>query len=877
MQTFIRPEILAPAGNFEMMKAAVENGADAVYFGVQAFNARLRADNFSLKELPETIAYLHQRGVKGYLTINTLVFSDELEQAIELLKACSNAGVDAIIVQDLGLAYLANLITPELPVHASTQMTLTTAESILGAENLGLKLERVVTARELSKKELQHFLKETKKEIEVFVHGAICVAYSGQCLTSEALGGRSANRGECAQACRLPYDLIVDGKKKEIDNIHYLLSPKDLAAYNDIADLIKIGIVSLKIEGRLKTPEYVAATVQTYRHAIDSFFKNQNKEFILDKKYLRRLENSFSRGFTPGYIHEVNHQQVVEGRFPTKRGTFLGEVIQITKHSIIARISAPIRVGDGVVFDSGNPESDIGGKIFYLLEKGKNIKDFNPDLGKIPVKNLELEFNFNPKKLQQIKVGNKIWKTKDDIIEAELKESYQGETIRFKNAISLEIFAKTNEELLLKARDLKNNTSIEVRDSQKLEKSIKHALTIDVLKEQLGRLGDTPFYLEELKAEIIDQPMIPLSKLNTLRRELVDKLLSSRRKIGLNRKVNNISLSKVKANITLPNPNKENIKSEYAELTVLCRKLEQVQAAVELKAKRIYTDFEDIRLHKEARKLINSPDCHFYPATLRIVKPQEAATVRKLFNCEADGILIRNLASWQIIKTEQPQLKLIADFSLNISNEITANLLYKNGFQLLTPSYDLNYDQLSSLLRNSNSEIFEITAHQYMPMFHMEHCVFCRFLSSGTDSSNCGRPCEKYAISLEDRKGFNHPVKADFNCRNTVFNGVAQSAASYIFGLKKQGVKKFRLDFLDETAEEVKEIYSIYTKALSVDSDSLEIWKNLKANTKLGVTNGSLDHEMISKEEHLYQIKRRKPAHSKREIMNFTNINASNP
>lgn len=902
-----RPEILAPAGNAEMMHAAVENGADAVYFGVQAFNARLRADNFTLEELPETMSYLHSRGVKGYLTTNTLIFNEELEQAVELIKACSNAGVDAILVQDLGLAYLANKIAPELPVHASTQMTLTSAESILGAEKLGLKFERVVTARELSKKELTKFLQESTKGIEVFVHGALCVAYSGQCLTSEALGGRSANRGECAQACRLPYDLIVDGEKKDLGDISYLLSPKDLAAYNDIAELIKIGIVSLKIEGRLKTPEYVAATVQTYRHVVDTFFNSPENKFVLEKNYLRKLENSFSRGFTGGYIEDVNHQKVVEGRFPTKRGSFLGEVIEIRDQSVVARISGPVTVGDGVVFDSGSPDSDIGGKIFYLVEKGRNIKSFNPDVEKTKEKVLELEFNLNNYKFSKIKAGNKIWKTKDPHIEAELQESYQGENIRFKRGLKFEVLAETNKTLQVNAIDLENNISVEVMDDVILEKSLKHPLTVKTLEEQLGRLGDSPFYLEELNAEIIGEPMAPLSRLNTLRRKVVEDLLEKRREIGRGRRINNISLTDIRSedicngevasvamlprndNSPIPSTNFNNKFSTSSshelatssshkfptsspqelptssshEISVLCRTLAQVEAAVSLNIKRIYTDFEDIRHLPLARKLINTADSLFYPATLRIIKPQEAAGVRKLFNAEPDGILVRNLASWQVITKEKPALKLVADFSLNIANDISAKLLLDNGFELLTPSYDLNFDQLLSMLLLSNPKDFELTAHQYMPMFHMEHCVFCRFLSSGTDSSNCGRPCEKHSVSIEDRKGYQHPIKVDSNCRNTVFNGVAQSAAEYLNGLRSVGINKFRLDFLEETGEELIKTYNLYQDTLNNKIKAEELWKTLKANSKLGVTKGSMDEERVSNVDQLHQIRTRKPAHSK--------------
>ncbi|MFM8705661.1 MAG: peptidase U32 family protein, partial [Planctomycetia bacterium] len=263
------PELLAPAGDWDCVRAAIENGADAVYFGLETgFNARARATNFAVEDLPRLMAMLHGRGLKGYATLNTLVFSDELGRFEEVIVAVAEAGVDAVLVQDVGAARLIRAICPDLPLHASTQMTLTSAESIRLAEELGM--ERVVVARELSIDEIKAISRQTSMPLEVFVHGALCVAYSGQCLTSESLGGRSANRGQCAQACRLPYDLVCDGRDVDLGDQKYLLSPQDLAAYSLAPELVAAGIAAFKIEGRLKTAEYVANITRHYRTAIDA-------------------------------------------------------------------------------------------------------------------------------------------------------------------------------------------------------------------------------------------------------------------------------------------------------------------------------------------------------------------------------------------------------------------------------------------------------------------------------------------------------------------------------------------------------------------------------------------------------------------------------
>ena len=306
-----RPELLAPAGDLECVRAAIENGADAVYFGLHGHNARARATNFDLENLSEVMQLLHHRGVKGYVTLNTLVFTSELAEMERIIRQVALAGADAIIVQDIAVIRLARALCPDLPVHASTQMTLTSAESIRFVEELGV--ERVILARELSLDEMRRIRTKTTMPLEVFVHGALCVAYSGQCLTSESLGQRSANRGECAQACRMTYDLIVDGEPVDLGDRRYLLSPRDLAGIDQIPALLEAGVSSFKIEGRLKSPEYVAAVTRVYRRALDE----HGYRATARDRY--ELEMAFSRGLSPGWLEGVDHQSLVHARFGKKR------------------------------------------------------------------------------------------------------------------------------------------------------------------------------------------------------------------------------------------------------------------------------------------------------------------------------------------------------------------------------------------------------------------------------------------------------------------------------------------------------------------------------------------------------------------------------
>src|SRR4051812_41201242 len=343
MKATEHPELLAPAGDWDCVRAAVANGADAVFFGLPKFNARLRAHNFTEAELPEVVAFCHRHGVKAYVTFNTLVFTAELEAAAEYLRLLNRAGVDALIVQDVGLVRLAAEITPELPIHASTQMTITSPEGAEFARELGV--QRTVLARELSLRELIKFEPEAIP-LEVFVHGALCVAYSGQCLTSESLGQRSANRGECAQACRMPYELVVDGALRDLGDRRYLLSPQDLAAVNEIPMLLSRGVVSFKIEGRLKSPEYVAAVCQVYRKALDAALADGPREASAKERY--QLEMTFSRGLFSGWMHGVDHQQLVPARFAKKRGPFAGRIAAVGRDYVEFTPEVPLGAGDGV-------------------------------------------------------------------------------------------------------------------------------------------------------------------------------------------------------------------------------------------------------------------------------------------------------------------------------------------------------------------------------------------------------------------------------------------------------------------------------------------------------------------------------------------------
>jgi putative protease len=400
-----RPEILAPAGGHPQLRAAIEAGADAVYFGLTRFNARARAANFSPDELPEIMGQLHERGVRGFVTLNTLVFDRELDDVERYVRTIVEANVDAVIVQDLGLCARMRELYPQLRLHGSTQMTVTSAES---AELVGrLGCERVVLGRELSVRDITAISRATDLELEVFVHGALCVSYSGQCFSSEAWGGRSANRGQCAQACRLPYEMIVDGDEMGLDP-SYLLSPQDLIGLHHIPDLIQAGVACFKIEGRLKGPDYVAATTRAYRRAVDSAWAGQ--EAVPDPQELIDLQQVFSRGLAPGFLDGPRHQRLVRGYYPNKRGPRVGEVLDVQGRRITVTLRGPLKTGDGVLIG----EHGIGGMIHTLLVDGVRHSG-EVDEGTAVLK-------LGPRvSVDSVGPGDTVWRTKDATLEGRLR------------------------------------------------------------------------------------------------------------------------------------------------------------------------------------------------------------------------------------------------------------------------------------------------------------------------------------------------------------------------------------------------------------------------------------------------------------------------
>jgi putative protease len=771
--------------------------------------------------------------------------------------------------------------------------------------------------------------------LEVFIHGALCVAYSGQCLTSEALGGRSANRGECAQACRMPYELLADGKLVPLGDRKYLLSPQDLAGLEVLPELARIGVASLKIEGRLKTPEYVANITRIYRKALDQLGDarraagaetycasrasgGREQRAIgspsppLEERAGERrpvanndrydMEMAFSRGLHTGWFRGTNNQQLVHGRFGKKRGVFLGDVSRIEGERVSISLQAPLKPGDGVVFDAGHPEQEEQGGRVYEVKVGlaSRLSPINPDRPQAKNTTSEtpvlLSFGREDIDFKRIHVGDKVWKTSDPELDRRLRQSYQGDTPRFQRPILMEVHGLAGKPLTLIARDELGHL-VQLDSTMPLARAEKQPLATDRLREQLGRLGGTPFKLGELTNSLIGDVLLPVSELNRLRREAARELEAQRaqplrwsltasdpERTG---RLDNHPSPALKGTLSPSDGEREGVRGftsvsrptpihldsvdavspergkcgatpgrvsdpaasstphsplRTPHLIVLVRNLAQLDAALQCGVETLYCEFEDPKKYREAvarfrNSTFRAPHSECFVAPPRVFKMGEDWTLKQVRSSEADGYLIRNYDHLAYFANERR----IGDYSLNIANRLAADY-FKNKFGLerISASYDLNFVQLEALLQAAPPEWFEVTIHQHIPMFHMEHCVFCAFLSTGTDYTNCGRPCDKHDLKLRDRVGAEHPVKADAGCRNTVFNALAQTGADYVSRMLALGVRHLRIEFLNETPDQAAQTIQRYRQLLRGEITGPQLWSELKLLNQLGVTRGQI-------------------------------------
>mmetsp|Transcript_30018 Transcript_30018/g.82361 ORF Transcript_30018/g.82361 Transcript_30018/m.82361 type:complete len:1108 (+) Transcript_30018:57-3380(+) len=951
-----KPEVLAPAGGWPQLRAAVRNGADAVYLGLDlGLNARARAANFSGEELPAVMAYLHERGVKAYVTLNTLVFDHELfgessesrygaGAALEALRCVDSANVDAVIVQDIGLALACRRLCPDVPVHASTQMSITSAAGVRFANEV-LGASRVVLGRELSVAEIAAVCRDTPGvEIEAFVHGALCVSYSGQCFSSEAWGGRSANRGQCAQACRMPYGLVRDGELVGLgDGARYLLSPQDLMALDHVKALTEAGVGCLKIEGRLKSEEYVALTTAAYRDAVDRAwaalgeseaatvgsrsFKNGRVAAILDDPAARRaaLAQVFARGqdaehdgLSPGFLDGARHQRLVRGLVPKHRGVLAGTVAFFDasgpRVSIVLRLSAavasvPLRRGTGLVFDrvtgkgvavgdGGREVQEAGGFVCGLQHSDGTELDSTEGFceGDEVVVIFDVPYDARGdaalERLRSagIQGGDLVWRTKDATLESQLRH------LELRGLPGMEVSAEVagvdGEPLRVQLMDSKGNVGVGESD-ESLSAARKHALGGKGLDEALKlKPGGPPPEDGNVQAGFwrggagIDKGssiatgdlepglFLPRSQVQRARQRAAQDLMQRRQRLRQPSAVWATPGTPVASVCSLAKPPvappaswlpelgaiASTLSPTLPKITVLCRSWAQAEAAIALSpgiVHEVLLDFLEVRGLEAAIAAARSANVRVAACLPRVLKPGEDKIWRLYLRLGADALVVRSAGALHELLLRTPRDSsitdvppLVGDFSLNAANALAAaTLLAIPGLDRLTPAHDLSAPQICQLARGLGPERaarLEVVAHQHLPIFHTEHCVFCRFLTKGNDFTDCGHPCERGSLHLRDASGKDHRVLADMGCRNTVFNAEAQSAARDLDALVAAGVGFLRLELVDEPGEAVAPLVQHYHDALRgvVDADAL--WKFVATlpdsnGLRQGVGRGSLD------------------------------------
>ena len=838
------PELVAPAGDDDSLSAALAAGADAVYFGLDdGLNARARANNFSTLRLDELCARIHRAGARAFVTLNTLVFEDELPLVEQELRACAQAGVDAVIVQDPAVALLARALAPTLAVHASTQLTISSSAGAKLAERLGIT--RLVAPRELSQDELRTLAQGTSLELEVFIHGALCVSWSGQCLTSEAWGGRSANRGQCAQSCRLPYRLVVDGEKRAGDGRPYLLSPLDLAGARAMPALVDLGVAAFKLEGRLKGPAYVVSVVEGYRRWLKAILEGRaaspDAEQTL-KEDLGTMAVAFSRGFSDGFFSGPNHQDLVEGRFPKHRGALVGEVAEVRGNAVrVLRVERrggvplalpPLVPGAGVGFDTGNPEQEEpGGPLFGVTE--------------IPG-GWWLRFGHMGPDLSRVNAGHLVWLSSEPSLTAAagaaVDEGRRGPTGRIPVVLQVTGAAHAPLSARLVAEGPLGGVSVEASTEALLEPSSAAGLGVEVLSSKLGALGGTPFRLAEVQLDGLEPGLhLPVSALKVLRRHLVksleDEVLRSRRHRVSDESATPRVLAEAAA-LAQARPFEVPLRPL---LVPLVRRAEQLEAVIAAGLKTVELDWMELVGLTQAVERARAAGLEVIIATTRVQKPSEEALDARLGRLRPDGLLVRHWgALMHFANAPGSSLGVHGDFSLNVTNSVTARHLLALGADTLTAAHDLDERQLFSLLSNVPPERLTVVVHHHIAAFHTEHCVYAHALSTGRDHLTCGRPCEQHQVALEDPKGQRHPVVVDVACRNTVFNARAQSAAHVVPRLLAKGVKRFRVELVWEDRAESAEVLRSWGQLLNGALTPDELNRRLATVEQFGVTAGTM-------------------------------------
>lgn len=775
-------ELLAPAGTMENFMAALESGADAIYLGGKVFNARAHAANFGIDELREAVRLAHILDVSVYVTVNILIGDTELKDLEQYIKDLDSIGVDAIIVQDLAVAEIAKRVAPNIHLHGSTQMTAATLDAVRFYESLGFT--RVVLARELSLKEIQHICKHCKAEIEVFVHGALCVCYSGQCLMSSFIGGRSGNRGACAQPCRLPYELL-DSKGESVLPKHeaYLLSPKDLNYSEHMNELVAAGVTSFKVEGRMKKVSYVRQVIGTYREILDeaSIHENQRKA----------LASGFNRGFSTAYLEDTVGRQMMTVVAPNHQGKPIGESYT-KKGEVYLSLTEPIEQGSLVKILQSN-----GSVTYYTVDDEWTCVSDTLYKGR-PAEGLAVG---------QLYLASTPKNTKS--------RGLQEFTRKYDMSVYLSVGSNGETNYTELTAILDSGLSVTVTNEYVPAIANKVPTSLEKVTEQLGRLGNTLFRLSYV--DIPDGPyMWPASVLNALRRDAVTALETAL----ITHHVESWQALQVTGDIDYDFKAQHELSYDTCPMiSARVDEIEGVKAAISGGAQKIVFGGDRLSrtpyalsIYDEVARLCAQSDVICTFATPRVVKDDEVEaykhTLEAIVQAHPDSISIHVPQALLWLRELGYTGAIEADTGLNIFNTPTLHFWEQLHISCVNPSQELTLKQITELAKHSHVPI-ETMIHGYTEMMISEYCAIASFVGTGS-KVNCPMPCVKESYSLKDRKGEIFPIRTDPYCRMHIMNSHEMDMRAYVPMLLQKGISILRVDGRHMKPSYVKDIVSQY-------------------------------------------------------------------
>ncbi|MEG1914632.1 MAG: U32 family peptidase [Acidaminococcaceae bacterium] len=809
-------ELLAPAGSWEALEAAVNAGANAVYFGGKAFGARQFADNFDQEEITRAVTFAHLRRVRLYVTVNTLVDDSEMDELVDYLIFLSNVGIDGIIVQDMGVVEVARKVVPDLPLHASTQMTITNSAGVEFARQAGMN--RVVLARECSLAEIKEICAQTAAEIEIFIHGALCVCYSGQCLMSSLIGGRSGNRGRCAQPCRLPYSLVNEEGTDMLGGAEagqYLLSPRDLNTLEILPEIIAAGVTSLKIEGRMKRPEYVAVVVDAYRRALDGYEAGDYELPVSDKL---NIEQIFNRDFTTAYLEKRPGRELMSDRRPNNRGVLIGRVVKLerTTNQATIKLERELHLDDGLEFWV-TVGGRVGATVKNMICKGQVVTSAQP--GEL----VEIEVPYG------IKLNDRVFRTFDQKLMTYAQQFY-GPDAKKRLPVDVVVTAKLGQPLEVTMTDEEGNSGY---GSTKfiVEEARKHALTEETVRKQVDRLGTSEYCLGALVLACDENVMVPMSELNEARRLATEALNKARiESFAPPRNFRRKNRSNWGGETKQNHPH-------HSELTVHVDTVAKAERALGGGADWIIFGGDSFssksvpqREYQAVAKLVKAAGKKLAFATPRIVKEGQLKFLTEQMQYWAtlkpELLIIANNGLWEVAQRLELALPLWGDLSFNTYNGQALAFWREAGAVGATLSAELTMAQIEHL-SGATPLMLECLVQGRLEMMVSEYCVAGSFLGN-LDQGKCTYGCQE-KLYLKDRKNERFPIVTDQYCRMHILNAHDLSMVTNIKHMAQSGIQRLRIDARNYSEEATGQIVTLYRQVLS---GNIEAKENMPQTTR---------------------------------------------